>query len=167
MIIGILSDTHGRLAATQAGLAVLKQAGAEFFIHCGDVGGEPIFDAMAGLPLAFVWGNCDFDRTSLRKYAVDLGLQYHDDPADLNLDGKRIAVTHGDHHGVFQKLLAEKKHDYILHGHTHVARDQTIDGVRVINPGALHRSPRPTVAALDLKTGELRLIPVKMAGKSS
>jgi uncharacterized protein len=165
VIVGILSDTHGKLAATQAGLAALKQAGAEFFIHCGDVGGKQIFDLFAGLPMAFVWGNCDFDRGSLQKYAVGLGLEYHDDPADLTLDGKRIAVTHGDHAEIFQKLLSERKHDYLFHGHTHVARDQKLNGMRVINPGALHRSARPTVAVLDTQTGQVRLIPVNAGGQ--
>jgi uncharacterized protein len=158
MLIGILSDTHGRVAATRAALSALRQAGAEFYIHCGDVGGEAIFDLMAGLPVAFVWGNTDFDRRELEKYAQNLKLTCHGDMADLELDGRRIAVTHGDQPNIIKRIIAEKRHQYLLHGHTHVARDQTLNGLRFINPGAVHRSPRPSVATLDTQSDTLRFI---------
>jgi putative phosphoesterase len=161
MLIGILSDTHGRAAATVAALARLGAAGAEFYIHCGDVGGQETLDLLAGLPLAFVWGNCDFQTPQLRQYAESLGMKCHGDFADLELDGRRIAVTHGDNPAILQRITSEKRHQYLLHGHTHVARDQVIDGLRWINPGAVHRSPRPSVAVLDTQSDSLRFIPLK------
>jgi putative phosphoesterase len=158
MIVGIFSDTHGHAKETAAALAVLRGAGAEFYIHCGDVGGEAILDLMAGLPLAFVFGNTDMDREELAKYAGKLGLGCHDEFADLTLDGKRIAVTHGDNGRIIQQIVSGKQHQYLLHGHTHVARDQTIGGLRYINPGAVHRTPRPSVATLDTKSDKVRFI---------
>lgn len=165
MIVGILSDTHGHVAETAAALAALRQAGAEFYIHCGDVGGEKILDLMADLPLAFVFGNTDMDRAELRQYATHLGLACHDEFADLELDGKHIAVTHGDNAKIIQQIIKGKRHEFLLHGHTHVARDQTIGGLRYINPGAVHRSPRPSVATLDTQTGTLRLIHLEAKGR--
>jgi putative phosphoesterase len=158
MLVGILSDTHDRVAATTAALEALRKAGSEFFIHCGDVGGQKIFDLMAGLPLAFVWGNTDLASPELEHYAESLGLKCHGNFADLDLDGTKIAVTHGDDAAILKKIVTEKRHQYLLHGHTHVARDQTIDGLRWINPGAVHRTPRPSVAVLDTRTGILRFI---------
>jgi putative phosphoesterase len=160
VIVGILSDTHGRIAPTTAALAVLRRANAEFFIHCGDVGGEPIFDLLAGLPLAFVWGNTDFDREHLTRYAKNLGLACHGDLADLDLGRRRFAVTHGDQPQILKQIIAAKHFKYLLHGHTHVARDQTIHGIRCINPGAVHRSPRPTVAVLNTESEELKFLPI-------
>jgi uncharacterized protein len=160
MIVGILSDTHGREAATTRALETLRQAGTEYFIHCGDVGGEPILDLMAGLPLAFVWGNTDFDREDLTKYAERLGIACHGDLADLELDGRRIAVTHGDQAAILRQIVTARRHEFLLHGHTHVARDQTINGLRYVNPGAVHRSPRPSVATLDTQTQTVRFIPL-------
>jgi uncharacterized protein len=160
VIVGILSDTHGRVAATKAALAALRDAGAEYFIHCGDVGGEEIFDLMAGMPLSFVWGNTDFEREKLKGYAELLGLKCHGDLAELELGGRRIAVTHGDQAEIVRKIGKEKRQQYLLYGHTHVARDQTMGGLRYVNPGAVHRSPRPSVAVLETRTDTVRFIPV-------
>ena len=66
MIVGILSDTHDRIDATAAAVKTLTANGAEFLIHCGDVGSDPILDQLAGIPSAFVWGNNDFDRRGLQ-----------------------------------------------------------------------------------------------------
>ena len=48
MIVGILSDTHDRVAAAAAAIERLRQHGAEYFIHCGDVGSERVLDQLAG-----------------------------------------------------------------------------------------------------------------------
>jgi uncharacterized protein len=161
MRLGILSDTHGRAAATAAALDLLRQAGAEFYIHCGDVGGEPILDLLAGLPLVFVWGNTDYDHAEMGRYAKKLGLDCRGNFADLELDGRRIAVTHGDEPAVLKRIVAEKRYRYLLHGHTHVARDQIIGDLRWINPGAVHRSPRPSVAVLDTHSENLEFLPLR------
>ena len=47
--------------------------------------------------------------------------------------------------------------DYILHGHTHVARDDRRSRTRIINPGALRHARRKTVATLDTSSGKLTL----------
>src|SRR5690348_8579677 len=62
VLLGILSDTHGRRDASKAGIELLRARGAKYLIHCGDVGGEDILDLLAGddPPSAFVWGNNDF-----------------------------------------------------------------------------------------------------------
>ena len=55
MILGILSDTHGRAELTASALATLRSAGAQFFIHCGDLGGESVLDQLAEVQARFVW----------------------------------------------------------------------------------------------------------------
>ena len=62
MLIGILSDTHDRVEAMAEAMRVLKEAGARYFIHCGDVGSERVLDYLAGEPGGFVFGNTDWDR---------------------------------------------------------------------------------------------------------
>jgi putative phosphoesterase len=162
MLLGILSDTHDRLDATRAGLAALQKAGAQYFIHCGDVGGEEILDQLAGLPAAFVWGNNDYDRTSLAAYAQTVGVQCLHIFGELELGNQRIAVTHGDDTRLVKQLLARQAHDYLLLGHSHVLRDERVGRMRIINPGALHRAARKTVATLDLASDSLRLIEVSV-----
>lgn len=149
MRIGILSDTHDRVPAMKAAIELLIHLGAEFFIHCGDVGSERVLDHLAGLPSAFVWGNNDFDRVELERYAKKLGVGCYGNFADLELGGKRFAVIHGDDFRLRQRILTEQRHDYLLQGHTHVRSDQRIGNVRCINPGALYRAAEKTVATLE------------------
>jgi hypothetical protein len=158
--VGILSDTHDDIGAMAAGMTLLKAAGAEFFVHCGDVGGEQILDLLAGMPCVFVWGNCDFDRAELARYAADIGVDCRGTFAELEFDGKKIAVTHGDEVRLM-RLASGGVYHYVLTGHTHRIRDErTSDGVRIINPGALFLAARKTVAILDTKTDELKYLAV-------
>ena len=165
MRIGILSDTHGRVPNAAAALKVLAHADVEHYLHCGDVGDEGVLDLLAGLPIAVVWGNNDYDRAHLADYARRLGILIYDDLADITLAGKRIAVTHGDNSALLHQLLNAQQHDYIFQGHTHVAADERFGRTRLINPGALHRTARPSVAVLDTQTDVLRVLSVAIAGR--
>ena len=160
MLLGILSDTHDRVDAAAAAIAALKAAGAAYFLHCGDVGGEAVLDQLAGLPAAFVWGNTDWDRTSLTRYASDLGIQCFRNFGELELGGKVIALTHGDDARAVRRVLDGQRHDYLLVGHSHVKSDTRVGRVRVINPGALHRAREKTVATLDTASDLLRFITI-------
>ena len=158
MLIGLLSDTHDRLDATIAALRVLREAGAEYFIHGGDVGGERILDCLAGEKAAFVFGNNDWDRRELSRYAQSISLQCLDEFGELTLDGKRFAITHGDDLKRLRRIQSAQQHDYLLQGHTHVRADGRVGRTRVINPGALHRAAEKTVATLDTKTDKLEFL---------
>lgn len=162
MRIGILSDTHDRVEAMAAGMEVLRKNGAEIFLHCGDVGGQRVIDLMAGEKVIFVWGNTDFNREELARYAAGLGVDCRGDLAELQLDGKIIALTHGHDHQIMRRIISGNTHDYLLHGHTHVARDDRSGKLRVINPGALYRAARKSVAVLDLQTDVLQHLPVNI-----
>lgn len=164
MIVGLLSDTHDRLAAMVAGMNILQQAGAELFIHCGDVGSEQIFDQLAGHKSVFVWGNNDWDRNGLSRYAKSLEIQNGGTFIELDLDGKLAAVTHGDDAKIVRRVLQEQRHDYLFLGHSHVKRDERVGKVRIINPGALHRANPKTVALLDTQSDIVRFITVTGSG---
>ncbi len=161
MIIGVLGDTHGRVEAMASAMKTLAGAKAEFYIHTGDVGAEEILDYLAGLKAAFVFGNNDWDRTSMARYAEDIGVTCRGNFADLTLDGKRIAVIHGDDFNLKQRLLAEQQFDYLFQGHTHVRKDERAGKTHVINPGALHRTPQKSVATVDTTTGNVQFLLIK------
>jgi len=149
VLIGILSDTHGHVEATGVAIELLRGRGATYFLHCGDVGSPAVLDQMAGLSAAFVWGNCDSDRTGLQRYAERLGIGCHGAYGDLTIDGKRVALMHGDDGRLSKMIVAEQKHDYLCHGHTHTRGEGWAGRVHVINPGAVHRAKERTVALLD------------------
>lgn len=155
-LLGILSDTHDRVDTAAAAIATLRAAGAQFLIHCGDVGGERILDLLAGMPCVFVWGNNDWDRAGLSQYAADIGLQCCNDFADLQISGKRIAVTHGDNLKLIQRVTQETDYDYLFLGHTHIPSNEKTGRLRIVNPGALHRAAKKTVAIVDLANDTVR-----------
>ena len=151
MIVGILSDTHGNVAGALAAVRLLVERGATYLVHCGDVCGENVLDALAGVPSAFVFGNNDYDRVDLARYGHLLGIRCLGDGGLIELEGKRIAVTHGDNAGVIAQLTAPTSNaDYLLTGHSHRVHDKRLGTVRWINPGALYRAKVKTVATLDL-----------------
>jgi hypothetical protein len=158
MRLGILSDTHDRSDMMRLAVDALRARGAAFFIHCGDVCTPDLLDHLAGLPSAVVWGNCDFDRPALQRYATAIEVPCYGPFADLALDGKTVAVLHGDDRARMDALLRAQQHDYLLHGHTHIRRDERIGRTRVINPGALHRAAEKTVALLDTAADRLEVL---------
>lgn len=160
VIIGLMSDTHGRLETTRAALRALHERSAEYLIHSGDICGEEILEQMAGTPGAFVFGNNDFDHVRYRQLAEAVGLTCLDDGGIVTVGGKSIAVAHGDKATVMRQLLARRP-DIFIYGHTHVPMDAVDGGVRFINPGALHRAKPKTCATLDTATGQLELIEVE------
>ncbi len=166
MILGILSDSHGRRERTAAAVALLRRLGAQGLVHCGDVGGPGVLEALAGLPGWVVWGNTDEPGARTEESAARLGLTLGPGPLRIERSGRTVLVFHG-HEAAFESLLGALEAgdppppglcacDFVLHGHTHVAADVLLGPVRVINPGALHRAAAHTVATLDLLTSDVR-----------
>ncbi len=160
MLIGILSDSHGHADTVRAALQRLDEAGVERLVHCGDVGGLAVFEAMAGHDVRFVWGNTDWPSEELTSEVERLGIPLPEDvPLLLEWGGKRIAVFHG-HEREFRHAVDSPDVDYILYGHTHLKADARRGCARCVNPGALHRATTRTVATLDVKTDKLRFIEI-------
>jgi len=157
MKIGILSDSHGHIQPVRKALKLLDAAGAQGFIHCGDVGNMEVIEELAGRQAWFVWGNTDEVDEYWRPQIEVLGLAWPNGGLELTLAGKRIAVFHG-HEREFSRALHAAKHDYLLHGHTHRRTHYHQGAMQVINPGALHRASVKTVALLDLDTDQVQFI---------
>lgn len=163
MILGILSDSHGRAARTAAALRLLRICGAETFIHCGDIGSPEVLDEFIGKDVHFVWGNNDDERGSIARYASSIGQTLPVPPRQLFLAGHKIVVFHGHERGfadLWRGLTgpagAHSDAAYVLYGHSHVPADDRRGNTRFINPGALHRAAMFTVATLDLSADIVR-----------
>lgn len=160
MLIGIISDTHDKLARTRLAVEMLQEAGAQAIIHCGDFVEPEMVAVCAGQPLYFVLGNNDLESAAaLETMAEAIGATSLGWGGNVELAGKRIGVTHGHTLSDYKRLVAAKP-DYLLLGHSHVAEDRRIGEMRLINPGALHRAHPYTIALLNLATDELRFLEV-------
>ncbi|MGI8819272.1 MAG: metallophosphoesterase family protein [Chthoniobacterales bacterium] len=123
----VLADTHNHLPPQLEELA----AGADEIWHLGDVCAPEILAQIRalGLPLTIVRGNCDSER------AWPL-------VAELERNGVRFRLVHIPP----AQLPAET--DVLLHGHTHVPRDEIRGGVRFLNPGCVTRPNRGAPASV-------------------
>ena len=148
MIIGVMSDTHGHHRAARVALKRFDELKAGHIIHCGDVGGEKVFEELVGRPFTFVWGNTDSPTQGLMAYLESLNIPLPDGiPTTVELDGKRFAVFHGHERefGSCKKLDV----DYVVYGHTHEADIEVLNGKCFVNPGALFRADPKTVATIN------------------
>ncbi len=147
MRLGVISDTHGLLRAEV--LEVFD--GVDHILHGGDVGKwEVLVELQTLAPVTAVYGNTD-----------DMGLRSKlPQVAELELDGFRIVVTHGDQLG---SPTPAKLHDafpaaeIIVYGHTHKPLLELVEKtVTVMNPGGAG-APRfgllPSVGILELEPG--------------
>ena len=156
MIVGVMSDTHGHFRAAREAVKLLSRAGAEHFIHCGDVGGIEVFDELLGKPLTFVWGNTDAPTDGLLAYLTSIAIPLPDGiPARIELGGRRFAVFHG-HEPQFRSCK-KLDVDFVLYGHTHEADIEVLDTKCFVNPGALFRADPKTVATINTATSEIQL----------
>ena len=138
MKIFVLADTHNKLPQKIADLA----GEADEILHLGDVCEPTITDDLGaiGSPLTVVRGNCDWN---------------NDWPliVDLTRDGLKFRLVH------IPPDVAPDDVDVVLHGHTHVPRNERRRGVLFLNPGCVTRpnrgSPR-SVAWLEIANGKIK-----------
>ena len=159
MKIGILSDTHDQVERTSLAVSTLIGAGAEVLVHCGDITRPPVVLECVGVPCYLVFGNNDYDQDALGRSIRGVGAVSLGRGGMIELDGRRVAVTHGDSSREVRRLLGLDP-DYLLFGHSHVATDDRQGATRWINPGALHRADAYSVALLDLRADLLEFLPI-------
>src|SRR5436189_6004410 len=142
--IFVLADTHNRLPESVKKMA--KDA-VEIW-HLGDVCAEAILDELRaiGPRVKVVRGNCDSN--SERPLVLDLAR-----------GGLKFRLQH------IPPDRPPDDIDVVLHGHTHVPRDQKRGGVLFLNPGCVTRPNRgssASVAWLEVRHGKAqwRLVPL-------
>lgn len=139
MRIAVISDTHDRYPADLPG----RLAAADEIWHLGDVCEPEVlveFEQL-GKPLHVVLGNNE---------AHNLW------PLELTLEraGWRFFLTH------IPPRRAPRGAHFVLHGHTHVPRDETdAAGVRWLNPGCVSRPNRGAPASFAWLTLEAGAAP--------
>ncbi|MFZ5806347.1 MAG: metallophosphoesterase family protein [Verrucomicrobiota bacterium] len=135
MRIGVLADSHDHLPKKVAEAF----ADVDEIWHLGDVCSSAILAHFDNIPVLVVRGNCDSE-------AWPLSLK-------LEREGMRFLLMH------VEPMEIPEDVNVILHGHTHVPRDETIQGVRILNPGAVSKPRHGTtssVALLEIENGTVK-----------
>ena len=141
----VLADTHNRLPES---LPEMAQNADEIW-HLGDVCADTILDQLRaiGPPVTVVRGNCD----SNTEWPLVL---------DLVRNGLRFRLQH------VPPDRPPDDVDVLLHGHTHVPRNERRGRVLFLNPGCVTRPNRgaaPSVAWLEIADGKItwKLVPLR------
>jgi uncharacterized protein len=158
MRIAILSDTHNRYQIVESTLKIIDAEGIKVIVHCGDIEDVETVNLFRGFSTHFVFGNCDSDKLALRRAMEESGAQLHEPFGNLEMDGVRIAWTHGDDKRLLRDLQHSAHYDFLFYGHTHVAEEHPSGRTRIVNPGALHRACPKTFVLLDLARKDLQTI---------
>ena len=129
----VIADTHNKLPPLVCDLA----RGANEIWHLGDVCREAILAELRafGPPVTLVRGNCD------ASFGWPLII-------DLTRNGIRFRLQHIPP-GPREQL---PNCHVLLHGHTHVPRDETIGRIRFLNPGCVTRPNRGAAASVAFLT---------------
>lgn len=131
MKILVLSDTHGD--TDKAEEAIRNNKGISLIIHLGDYfrDAQKLSSLFPEIPIEYIYGNSDF--------------MIEDVPAEktLEVNGKRIFITHGHRYSVkwdYDKLYKKAEEmgvDLLLFGHTHIADMVAKGDYFVVNPGSI------------------------------
>lgn len=153
MLIGVISDTHGRVHERVLELF----AGVDRILHAGDVGNDEVLVLLETMaPVTAVRGNTDHFPGALRLPGE----------ARLELDGLRIAVVHkGARWLALHEETTRGTLDVLVVGHTHVPMAESFAGRLQLNPGSASvpgHGRVPTIAFLEAVSGraQARIVPL-------
>ncbi len=133
----VVADTHNHLPESVAKMA----KDAEEIWHLGDICSEAILDELraTGPRVRVVRGNCDSN------FEWPLVV-------DLERGGLKVRLQH------IPPDRPPDDVDVLLHGHTHVPRNEKLGRVLFLNPGCVTRPNRgvpPSVAWLEIADGKV------------
>ena len=163
MKFGVLSDTHDNLSNTVSVLETYRERGIETIIHCGDLTSPEMVSHFEGFRVILTIGNMDHTTSAVKKRLEKMrednfvGMVFKG-----RLGGVRMAATHSHLDGKIMELVREGRYQWIFHGHTHEKRDEVVQGVRIVNPGALGGLGREarTFCIVDLDAGDVEFIQI-------
>lgn len=148
MRIGIMSDSHGDIAAVRRALAVCLPV--DVWLHAGDYARDAnVLENMARVPVTAVAGNTDGATTAKWDEFIEIS-------------GKKIWLTHGHRYKVKRGTqdLVEWGHQYavqlVVFGHTHLPHITTNGQLLLINPGSVAlplQGMPPTCAIVEVAAG--------------
>jgi uncharacterized protein len=141
--IGVISDTHGLLRPEA--LAALR--GSDYIIHAGDIGDPAILKKLAEIaPVTAIRGNVDRQPWARKILTTNV----------LEVGGVSIYVLHNLNELDLKPEAAG--FSVVVYGHSHVAKQETKNGVFYFNPGSAgpRRFQLPvSIGRLSLKNGKV------------
>jgi len=160
MKVAILSDIHDNIWKLGTLLAGLE---ADVLLFCGDFCAPftlaQIAEGFSG-PVHVVFGNNDGDKLLLARVASRFNhVTLHGEFVELELDGRKAAVTHYPEIG--RALARGGVYDLVCHGHNHERSIEQTGKTLRVNPGeVMGRFGLSTYALYDTTSGQAESVQV-------
>lgn len=159
MLLGIMSDTHNDLEATEKAINLFRERGITVIAHAGDITSPRMLDFLRGFTCYIVLGNGDIiDAEEIRAKAESLGFNRVEEMLEFTLDGKNFMLFHGNNVPLYRSALASGKYSYIIKGHTHYFENYVSNECRIINPGAVYGHDESSIVILDIEADRVEKI---------
>lgn len=160
MLIGVVSDTHGRDENARRAAVLLESLQVEKIIHCGDVDQPNIPPIFAAWETHYVQGNNDYDEFAIRRAVSAAQGVWHGRQGSVVWGDRKITFLHGDNFSALRAASLDAENALVCSGHTHVYSFQQSGDTILLNPGALFRASPYTVAVVDLAEMKVHRIEV-------
>ena len=164
MKIGIIADTHDSLPNIDKAVKRLNAEKVQLVLHAGDYVAP--FSILHFKPLEAkligIFGNNDGDHQFLKKRFKEINAEIRGRFAEINAEGVKIAMIHGEDMELLTSLIGTGSYDAIVHAHSHEAKIYRQGKTTVINPGEVcgYLSGKSTMALLDTKTLDTRIVEI-------
>ncbi len=160
MKIALISDTHDNIENINKVLNIIKEKQITTILHAGDISFPNTLELFKGFKLHFVLGNCDTEILAFDKITKENNFQLLGSTGIINLENKKIGITHGNSSESVENLLKQNL-DYLILGHQHLHSDTQSGNTRIINPGSVKGDrEKPHFAILDLTNDILEFITI-------
>ena len=96
----------------------------------------------------------------LREAITDPEHTLHEGLGTLEIEGRWVAFLHGHDVKLLRHTIHSGHWDLVCYGHTHVFSSGFEGRTLVLNPGALARTSRPSLAVVELPSLEVTELPL-------
>ncbi len=144
MKIGILSDSHRKIALLSEAIEYLKSLGCEILIHAGDMEVEESLQILnnSGLIYTSVFGNNDFNLVQYQN-----NYKIHKEPYYFKIKENKFKLMH-------LPFYMNNDTDIIIFGHTHQFETKYENGSLYINPGEVCARNKPLSECVTLEISQ-------------
>lgn len=140
MKVAILSDSHDQKENLLQALKLIDTQKITTALFAGDFCAPSVikhcFGQFPHITMHTVFGNNDGDRYRMATVGADFpNMAHHGEYMSLELDGKRIGMTHYPFYG--EAMAKSGDFDLVVFGHDHHARFMTYGDCLAVNPGSI------------------------------
>jgi putative phosphoesterase len=144
MKIALLSDSHHQVGYTRELILFLKNKGANYLIHAGDLCSKENLELMKNskMPYVSVFGNND---ARLIEHANEYNI--YQEPYNFKIQNIKFRLMH-------LPFYMQSDADITIYGHTHIFQTEFKNNQLYINPGEVCAREKPLIEGVLLEIKE-------------